>query len=325
MTSTLSIADAREQIRTLTRALQRSFVGRDDAIRMLILTAIAGEPLLLLGPPGTAKTALVKTFAARIGLNQKTLFDYLITRYTEPSELLGPIDLNALRDGRYIRRVEGKLPTSKMAFIDEIFRANSAILNTLLSVLNERCFYQDGQAEPVDTEVFVAAANRLSDDAELSALRDRFLIKVGLSDVKHKHLNELLRVGITQELDRRNRRNVAQLTSLDVFSQLRNHLDDSLLNTFEQDKDDPLFPATHRRLFERLLLSLDGEGYSQISDRSSVKLYRLVRFHAFLFGSGEVQHSDLMLFAYTPAHQDATLTLRQRVATLLEIEQTEQA
>lgn len=320
MTSGLSISEAREQVRLLSRTLQRSFVGRDEVIRMMILTAVAGEPLLLLGPPGTAKTSLVKMFAARLGFSEHTLFDYLLTRYTEPSELLGPIDLNALKEGRYLRKIEGKLPSASMAFIDEIFRANSAILNTLLSILNERCFYQDGRAEPVATEIFIAAANRISEDSELSALRDRFLIKVSLGDIKHQHLDDLLRLGMLQDLERRLHRQIPAVSSLQTLRQLREHLDETLLSCFEKDQDDPWFPLACRRLYERLLLSLDGEGYASISDRSAVKLYRLIRFHAFLFGNGEVQHQDMFLFAYTPARQDVTEELRQRVTALLAME-----
>ena len=91
------------------------------------------------------------------------------------------------------------------------------------------------------------------------------------------------------------------------------------LACFEQDRDDPLFPSDMRRLFERLVLSLDGEGYARMSDRAVIKLYRLIRFHAFLMGRGEVQHEDLFLLSYTAGRQDHLEPLRQRVATLLDL------
>jgi MoxR-like ATPase len=319
MSGELLIADARQQVRLLTRSLQREFVAREEAIELLILTAVAGEPLLLVGVSGTGKTALVKAFARRLGLTQSEMFDYLITRFTEPAELLGPIDIHALKEGRYIRRIDGKLPTAKVAFIDEIFKANSAILNTLLSILNERVYYQDGRALPVSTEIFIAAANKIAESVELVALKDRFLLKVELQEGKRLHFAPLLRQGMIQDLSRRVHRGVSQTSSLEVFGRIREHLDEVLLECFEKDRDDPLFPREMRLLFERMVISLDGEGYARMSDRSVIKLYRLIRFHAFLMGRGEVQREDLFILSYTAGRQDHLQPLRQRVTTLLEL------
>ena len=99
------------------------------------------------GPPGTAKSDLVLKFKDAIGVDGRDYFEYMLTRFTEPSEIIGPIDINLLRDGRYIRRKQGKLPTARLAFLDEIFKSNSAILNILLTIINEKKFYQDGVPE----------------------------------------------------------------------------------------------------------------------------------------------------------------------------------
>ena len=99
----------------------------------------------------------------------------MLTRFTEPSEIIGPIDINQLREGRYIRREQGKLPTARLAFLDEIFKSNSAILNILLTIINERKFYQDGVPQPVRLRVLFAATNEVPEQGELAALKDRFV------------------------------------------------------------------------------------------------------------------------------------------------------
>ena len=110
----------------------------------MVVAAVAQEPLLLVGPPGTAKSDLVLKFKDALGLADEDYFEYMLTRFTEPSEIIGPIDISQLREGRYIRREQGKLPTARLGFLDEIFKSNSAILNILLTIINERKFYQDG-------------------------------------------------------------------------------------------------------------------------------------------------------------------------------------
>ena len=119
-----------------------SFLGKDEVIRLLLIATIAGEHAVLIGPPGTAKSALVRTFAR---LLDAKYFEYLLTRFTEPNEIFGPVDLAAFRDGRYERRTEGMLPEAEIVFLDEVFKSNSAILNALLTLLNERRYTSGGK------------------------------------------------------------------------------------------------------------------------------------------------------------------------------------
>src|SRR3954468_22960462 len=117
--------------------LKRRFVGRAEVVDLIALALVAGEHLYLYGPPGTAKSALIRQFALAV---RGRYFEYVLTRFSEPNELFGPIDVVKLREGRVATVTTGMLPEAEFAFLDELFNANSAILNNLLTVLNERTY-----------------------------------------------------------------------------------------------------------------------------------------------------------------------------------------
>jgi MoxR-like ATPase len=135
---------------------------------------LAGEHVLLLGPPGTAKSALVRAIAQAFG---GTYFERLLTKFSTPEELFGPISLKALEQDRYQRVTAGKLPEAEFAFVDEVFKANSAILNSLLTAMNERLFHNDGAPTQMPLVALFGASNELPEGKELEALFDRFLLR----------------------------------------------------------------------------------------------------------------------------------------------------
>src|SRR5215469_11994131 len=153
---------------------------------------VAGENLFLLGPPGTAKSALVHDLGRRI---DGRVFDYLLTRFTEPNELFGPFDIRKLREGELLTNTEGMLPEAALVFLDELLNANSAILNSLLTVLNERMFRRGKETRPLPTLMVIGASNRLPDDDALGALFDRFLMRVQCDNVPAERLPEVLDAG----------------------------------------------------------------------------------------------------------------------------------
>ncbi|MCE4614808.1 MAG: MoxR family ATPase [Desulfurococcales archaeon] len=169
--------------------LREPFVGRDEEALTVVLALLSGEHVIIIGEPGTAKSALARR-AARL-LNVK-FFKYLLTRFTEPSELFGPLDINALRKGFYKRITANKLPDAEIAFLDEIFNANSAVLNSLLSILQERVLY-DGYSEiKVPLWSLVSASNRIPDEPELDALYDRLLYRHIVKPVPEELWEKLL-------------------------------------------------------------------------------------------------------------------------------------
>src|SRR5438132_9473306 len=165
----------------------------------MVVAAVAQEPLLLIGPPGTAKSDLVLKFKDALGLGEGDYFEYMLTRFTEPSEIIGPIDISKLREGKYIRREQGKLPTARLGFLDEIFKSNSAILNILLTIINERKFYQDGVPQPVRLRILYAATNEVPEQSELAALKDRFVLKIESRSVQDEQFAGLIDMGLQNE------------------------------------------------------------------------------------------------------------------------------
>src|SRR5438270_5326918 len=192
--------DLRGRLNHFRKSLGRFFVDKQELIDLMLVTAVAGEPLLLVGPPGTAKSDLVLKFKDALGVREDDYFEYMLTRFTEPSEIIGPIDINKLRDGRYVRREQGKLPTARLAFLDEIFKSNSAILNILLTIINEKKFYQDGVPQPVRLRVLFAATNEVPEQSELSALKDRFVLKAESRSVQESYFTQLVDAGLQGEV-----------------------------------------------------------------------------------------------------------------------------
>jgi MoxR-like ATPase len=317
--------ELRARLNRFRKSLGRFFVQKQDLIDLMLVAAIAQEPLLLVGPPGTAKSDLVLKFKDALGLGEADYFEYMLTRFTEPSEIVGPIDISKLREGRYIRREEGKLPTARLAFLDEIFKSNSAILNILLTIINERKFYQDGVPQPVRLRVLFAATNEVPEQSELAALKDRFCLKAESRSVQEAHFTELIDAGVQGEVYK----NLNQKPWCEGHASLDDILKASryLMHTFarrhrsgrgeEQNDRQLFFPAEVFDLFQRLVKTLVREDRIFISDRKLVKLYKLFRVRSWLFTGGTVSRDDLHLLAFLgETHQEIEL-LREKVPKLL--------
>ncbi len=175
--------DPRGKLLAIERELGAEIFERGEVIRSLLLALVAGEHVLLLGPPGTAKSHLSRSICERI--DAAAYFSAVLYRGSMPDEIFGPNKLSALREDRFERNTEVMLPEAQIAFIDEIFKSNSAVLNGMLPILNERAFKNGGRWHRVPLEMAVAASNEMPEDREeLGALYDRLLVRHVVRPVK---------------------------------------------------------------------------------------------------------------------------------------------
>ncbi len=276
------------------RLLQAQFLGKEEIIRLLFISAVAGEHLVMVGPPGTAKSALLRSFAQVI---EAEYFDYLLTRFTEPNEIFGPVDIQAFRTGSYRRKIQGMLPEAEVVFLDEIFKANSAILNSLLTLLNSRRYTHGNESVRVPLISMYAASNEVPTDDALSALFDRFLLRVRVDYLDSYHFRGLLQKGIDLEASNMNP-DAEELSPVISASDLR-----SLQQGFGQLLD---FGEDFLATFKGLVFQIRSEGIG-LSDRRIVKLLKLFAASAVFDGRQRVNDSDLFILRHvwnTPEQEE---------------------
>jgi len=179
------------QLARVEDTLNARFSGLEDAVRALVLSVASGEPLLLIGPPGTAKSKLIRAFCGLIGLLEEEdptadhpdYFEYLLTPFTEPGELFGFYNIAAARANRLEREEEGMMQNARIVYLDEVFNGSSAILNSILAFLNERIFHDRGVRKPVAMQCLFAATNQIPETSDLRAVFDRFVLRCPVENV----------------------------------------------------------------------------------------------------------------------------------------------
>ena len=279
-----------ERINKLAQALSDGVYEREDTIKLCLLAALSGESVFLLGPPGIAKSLIAKRLIQAFETN--SYFEYLMTRFSTPEEVFGPLSIQELKDnGRYVRLTEGYLPTSQVVFLDEIWKAGPAILNTLLTVVNEKTFKNGSDVEPVPMRLLITASNELpTEGSGLEALYDRMLVRVFVNRIQNKqNFHSMLTVGTPQEAkvpeglaikDDEYYRWLAELDQLELSEA-----------TFEQ----LYYLKSKIEAKEQTSSSITSESDLYVSDRRWKKAVKLLKASAYFNGRDSINALDLLL------------------------------
>jgi MoxR-like ATPase len=295
-----------DKLKDILDYLKNSFVGKDEVIDLLGISLIARENAFLLGPPGTAKSAIVRQLSSCIE-NGKN-FEYLLTRFTEPNEIFGPFDIRKLKEGELITNTEGMMPEASMVFLDEIFNANSAILNSLLMALNEKIFRRGKETKKLPALMFVGASNVLPEDESLNALLDRFLIRIQCDYVDTDRMEEVLMAGWKMEnIISRNQPSISPQEILELQHMSRN-VDLSLI----------------RKSYVNLIHNLRNTGI-KVSDRRAVKIQNIIAASALICGRTEAVLSDLWVLKYIWDTQEQIEILAGIIDQVIEKESVEKS
>ncbi len=259
------------KLHNIEKQLNNNFVERSEEIHGLTIGLISGSNILYLGPPGVGKSLLVNSWSKLI--NKSNYFSWLLTAYSTPEELAGPYSLKGLEEDKFVRNTEGKLPEADIAFIDETWKGNSGVLNFLLTILNERIFYNDGKAQDIPLLTLVGASNELPEQGDgLEAMLDRFTLKFMVKPIKEaSNFSKMLTTDMS---------NLSPVISIEELKQIKAEVEKVQLNDNIVE------------ILTNLKSKLSDSGLA-VSDRTYKNSIKLLKAEAYYHERGEIIEDDL--------------------------------
>lgn len=278
----------RKRIEELLQAINKGIYEKETELSLSLLAALAGESVILLGPPGVAKSMVARRL--KLAFDGASSFEYLMSRFSTPDEIFGPVSISKLKDSdKYERNTEGYLPTADVVFLDEIWKAGPAIQNTLLTVINEKLFRNGDTEVHLPLKLLLAASNELPTQGEgLEALWDRFIIRIECGNIKDvSRFNAML-------LDNTVDDDIEVKDGLQITDEEYNNWDKAINMLAVSEKVLRVINVIRKSLGSVTIAQTDERHNVYVSDRRWKKIVRLLRTSAFVHDRNEVTADDLL-------------------------------
>ena len=259
------------------------FVERDELIKLMELAIVTGTNLLMLGPPGTAKSAITYEMCGRI--ENANYFQWMLNKTSDPSEILGPFSVKEMENDKFMRITTGKLPEAHIAFMDEVFKSNAPTLNALLTIMNEHIFYNDGKPVEVPLISMFGASNEPPEDESLDAMYDRFIFRMNVQYI-HDAANKK-RMHSNYVDNRAGLLNMVNKTTITLEE----------VQALQAATKTVKVPKDIINKFIRLISDLDRQAV-HISDRRQNECFKVMQGSAVLAGRNNVTLDDFKSLIY---------------------------
>ena len=294
------VTSAQAKLSMIKREMNEQFMERDAVIDCMMYALVSGQSMLMLGDPGTAKSAITYELCSRI--ENGKYFQWMLNKTSDPSEILGPYSIKEMENDKFMRITTGKLPEAHIAFIDECFKANAPVLNILLPIMNEKIFYNDGKPNNIPLMTMIGASNEGPEDESLNAFYDRFLFRINVHYVKDAANKKRMYTNFIN-----NRRGLGNLTSKTTITIKE-------IQALTEASKSIVVPKEIINKFVKFINDLDKQTI-HISDRRQNECFKILQASAIVHGRQQVGIDDFKSLIYVLWDKEEQIPLIESTIT----------